>query len=399
MEKHKYRIGVAHPRLLHGGSEARAMWLLESLKNEYEVSLITAGHVDLNELNRFYGTALCPHEVHIRQVPIPGFLHHLSSAAALRGAFFQRYCRKIAAEFDVLVSAYNVVDFGVPAIQCIADFSWDEDIRQQFDPPPSGVRGVFHRISLLRTPYLWVVRVVSRPSHKGRFSGEDLIVSNSQWTAGIIREKYGINSDVIYPEVVAEFPVVPLEEKERGFVCIGRISSEKRIEVIIEILKKVRSLGHNIHLHVIGENDGTVYAESIQKICQHESDWVVMEGSMFGEEKTQILSAHIFGIHARLREAFGISVAEMVKAGCITFVPAGGGQVEVVDHDVLTYDSVEDAVARIDMILRQPKLQADLMMHLKRRGEKFSAPGSILQLRAAIEKFFIKKKTFRKSYD
>jgi glycosyltransferase involved in cell wall biosynthesis len=389
---YKIKVGIAHPQLLRGGSEARAMWLLQALKDDYEVSIITAGEVDLEGLNQYYGTSLRPEEFHIREVPLPVFLRQKSGADALRGAFFQRYCRGIAADFDVLVSAYNIVDFGVAAIQCIADFSWDEEVRKQFDPPPSGVRGLFHRISLLRKLYLGVARAVSRPSRKSIFSREDVIVANSQWSAGIIREKYGVNAEVIYPEVVANFPVVPVEEKERGFVCIGRISFEKRIEVIIQILKKVRSLGHDIHLHVIGGKDETAYGKFIQKICQDESDWVVMEGSMFGEKKIQILSRHLFGIHARLREAFGISVAEMVKAGCITFVPAGGGQVEVVDHEALTYNSVEDAVVKIDAVLCQPLIQGDIMSHLKRQGEKFMAPRSVRQLRAVIEKFLSGKK-------
>ncbi len=391
MSGSKIKVGIAHPRLLRGGSEARAMWLLQALKDDYEVSLITAGEVDLEGLNRFYSTSLHPHEVHIRRAPLPGFLRHVSAADALRGAFFQRYCRKIAEEFDVLVSAYNVCDFGVPAIQCIADFSWDEEVRKQFDPPPSGVRGLFHRIGPLRKLYLDVARAISRPSRKSIFSSEDVIVANSRWTAGIIREKYGMNSEVIYPEVVAEFPVVPAEEKERGFVCIGRISSEKRIEVIIEILKKVRSLGHDIHLHVIGGNDGTAYGEFIRRMCQRESDWIVWERSIFGERKEQLLAAHLFGIHGRSREAFGISVAEMVKAGCITFVPDGGGQVEIVSHEALTYNSVEDAVVKIDAVLRRPSLQIDLIKHLKERGENFSAPRSILHLRAVIEKFLNEK--------
>jgi glycosyltransferase involved in cell wall biosynthesis len=394
---HRIKVGITHPQLLRGGSEARAMWLLQALKDDYEVSLITTGEVDLEGLNRYYGTSLRPREFHIRQAPLPVFLRQISGADALRGAFHQRYCRKIAAEFDVLVSAYNIVDFGVPAIQCIADFSWDEEIRKQFAPPPSGVPGLFHRISPLRKLYLGVARAVSRTSRNSIFSEEDIIVANSQWTAGIIREKYGVNAEVIYPEVVAEFPLVPVEEKERGFVCIGRISSEKRIEVIIQTLKKVRSLGHDIHLHVIGGKDETAYGKFIQRMCQNESDWVVMEGSMFGDKKIQILSRHLFGIHACTLEAFGISVAEMVKAGCITFVPAGGGQVEVVDHEALTYNSVEDAAVKIDAVLRRPMVQADLMSHLKRQEEKFMAPRSMRQLRAVIEKF-LNEKTYRKEY-
>jgi hypothetical protein len=52
------KIGVAHPRLGRGGSEARAMWAMQALKDDYDVSLITAGEVNLKELNSFYGSSL-----------------------------------------------------------------------------------------------------------------------------------------------------------------------------------------------------------------------------------------------------------------------------------------------------------------------------------------------------
>ena len=52
------RIAIVHPCLGFGGSEARALWTLEALKDKYGVSLITDGDVDLPRLNEYYGTML-----------------------------------------------------------------------------------------------------------------------------------------------------------------------------------------------------------------------------------------------------------------------------------------------------------------------------------------------------
>ena len=125
-----------------------------------------------------------------------------------------------------------------------------------------------------------------------------------------------------------------------GFVCIGRISPEKRIEQIIQILKQVRVRGHKIHLNIIGGTEETPYGRSIEELSKTERDWITLEGKRFGSDKTKILSQHLFGIHACQGEAFGISVVEMVKAGCITFVPDEGGQTEIVNHSSLTYNSL-----------------------------------------------------------
>lgn len=57
MNNGKLKIGIGHPRLGRGGSEARAMWGIEALKDDYNVSHITTGGVDdLPVLNQFYVT-------------------------------------------------------------------------------------------------------------------------------------------------------------------------------------------------------------------------------------------------------------------------------------------------------------------------------------------------------
>lgn len=391
MNSQKIKIGIGHPWLGRGGSEARVMWGIEALKDDYDLSLITSGDVNLDQLNQFYGTSLEPDEFRIRQAPIPFFLKRMAGGDMLRGAFYQRYCRKIATEYDILISTYNLCDFGVPAIHCIADFSWNQEIRKNLDPPPQGARGLFHRNSLLRKTYLSLARVVSVRSGRNLFAGEDLILANSRWSARIISEKYGTDIDVLYPPVSDNFPKVLPQNREMGFVYIGRIFPEKRIEKIIDILKRVRKCGYNIHLHIIGEADETTYGRFLENICQTERDWVVMEGRLFGEEKVKLLCQHSFGINARRGEAFGISVAEMVKAGCITFVPNEGGQVEIVNHSSLAYSSIEDAVEKIDAVLRQPGLQVELRGHLARQGEKFTISGFMNGLRDTVEKFMARR--------
>ena len=385
--KHNVKIGIAHPRLGRGGSEARVMWGIEALKKDYEVSLITAGNVDLDKLNRFYGTSVRSNEVRIHQSSIFPFLQKLTWGDALRGTLYQQFCRKIANKFDVLISTYNLCDFGVPAIHCLADFSWDEQIRVNLDPTPTGLRSLFHRNSFPRKAYLSMVKILSRPSGQDLFAGEDLILANSQWASGIMKEKYGTDVEVLYPPVFAEFPKIPPEEKELGFVCIGRISPEKRIERILNILKGIRDRGHNIHLHMIGGIDGGPYGKNIRRLCYRHREWIIDEGSCFGEKKQRLLTGHKFGIHARQAEPFGISVAEMVKAGCIVFTPSEGGQAEIVNHHSLLYDSVEDAINKIDAVLQQPNLQSEMWEHLARQAKNFSTERFMSGFKEVVNQF------------
>ena len=383
----KTPIVIGHPLIRFAGSEARAAYCLQEFQEDYEPVLVTGGPVDIGKLNQVYVTSIDSGRVRQLYPWYHFLLERMKAGDALRGTLFGRFLRKVAGAYPLCVSVYNFMDFGKPAIQCIADFSWDEDIRKKLHPLPKGARRLFHQNKLLRKCYLSLAKSVVRPSGRNLFSGEDLILANSHWSAQVLKEKYGTDIGVLYPPVIGEFPNVPFDSKEMGFVCIGRISPEKRIERIIEILQRIRLRGHNIHLHVIGGTDETTYGKYVEDLCRAHRDWVSMEGSRFGEEKTKLLSQHRFGIHACRGEAFGISVAEMVKAGCIPFVPSEGGQAEIVNHELSMYDNVDDAVEKIDTVLQKPQLQAELRDHLEKQGMKFSTNAFMDGMRAAVNKF------------
>ncbi len=63
-------------------------------------------------------------------------------------------------------------------------------------------------------------------------------------------------------------------------------------------------------------------------------------------------------------------MGELVQAGCITFVPNGGGQMEIVNHPELIYGNDDDAVQKIVAVLENPPLQEALRSTLlkARRG-------------------------------
>ena len=101
-------------------------------------------------------------------------------------------------------------------------------------------------------------------------------------------------------------------------------------------------------------------------------EWVFCLGRIEGDRKKRLLSQNKFGINCCSIEAFGIAVAEMVKAGCIVFVPNGGGQKEIVNHHLLIYDNVDDAAEKIKRVLSSQQLQDDILKHLAKQKEKFS---------------------------
>jgi len=379
------KIALAHGGMGCGGSEVAVFWGVAALRGYHDLNLITGCPIELDRLNRHCGTDISPADFHPLVAPQwPRKL--IGHTDALRGAVFGRFLRSAASQFDVCLSGYNIMDFGKPAIQFIADFSFDDELRRSYDPAPPGLRGWGHRPGTFRRAYLGLARMIA--GHSGYDGRDDLIVANSNWTADVLRLRRGMRIDrVINPPVVADAPYVPWEQREGGFTILGRISHEKRIERVIDILARVRAKGHDVHLHVIGPIDNDAYGAMISRRIADNAAWCFAEGRKAGAEKMQVLASHRYAIHGRASEAFGIAVAEQVMAGCIPFVPDSGGPVEIVGHPDLCYRDVDDAVAKIDAVLRDKVQQAALCESLTRQGQLFSTDRFMRELRAVVEEF------------
>ena len=385
----KLKVALVHPRLGYGGSEAAVLWTLQALREDYALTLISSGQVDLHRLNQYYGTNLSDVDFLHRRVPIPAWLERSGKFAALQGRFQLRYVRKVASEFDVVIGLYGPMDCGRPCIQRIADLSFVDEWRFFQHPSVRDWNSWWYAAhSPVRKAYLGICDLVCS-SEPERWK-QNLTLSNSAWTQTLMRQKFGVESTVGYAPVVGGFPPVPFSERERGFVCIGRVSPEKRVDAMIEILSQVRARGHDTHLHILGGIDRSEYGTRVKNLAHRHRDWVFIEGWTLGERKRALLTGHRYGIHARENEPFGIAVAEMILAGCLVFVPDGGGQVEIVDHPELVFENDADAVNKIDAILASDAKQERVRARLLEGSQRFSPASFMGIIRSALAEFLDK---------
>lgn len=394
------RVAIAHSRLASGGSEVYVMWGIDALvKAGYDVTLLTFGDVELARLNEWCGTSLTEADFHVRRPRYLRALKPILRATALRENLFQRFCRSIASQFDVLISGYNPCDFGRPAVHLIQDFSWHDVLRGELDQLPAEGSRLVHRKGLLRTAYVSFAALLGDPSGRDLLDGHDLFVANSRWTSEISRERCGFSRQrVIYPPVVFRSEPLPPAGRDEGFVILGRVGPEKRIEQAIEIIERLRDMGHGVRLHIVGDIEvGTPYGSMIEKLVRSKAPWVVAEGRRVGADKERALMQHRYAIHARQGEAFGIAVAELVKAGCITFVPAIGGPAEIVGAPELCWSTTDDAVRAIDQVLRDPDRQTRLRRHLADRGTLFGIERFRGEFLGAVEQFMAPDRALRGS--
>jgi hypothetical protein len=108
--------------IARGGGEGVTAWILEALRQDYAVTLLTSEPVDFSRLDRYYGTSLAGSDLQVRTIapvvrrflsldPFPGDIQ--------KRACLMRVCKRIRNQYDLVVSTDNEGDFGPPAIQYI----------------------------------------------------------------------------------------------------------------------------------------------------------------------------------------------------------------------------------------------------------------------------------------
>lgn len=290
--------------------------------------------------------------------------------------------RRVARHSDLCVSFLNLGYFGKPALHFAADVYITDELgikRPQIElwvPPRQRfevrVRGKVRKtVNFIKTLF----RVISgyhKRLRRALIKNGDCIIANSRWIASFF-EKSDFPVALLYPPVIAEFPCVSLADRAADFVCIGRICNQKRIERMVDILAEVRKRsGRDFRFRIAGELKGDPYSEYIRELAGRHS-WITLEGSLFGSEKEKLLTSCRYAIHACEFEAFGISVAEYLKAGCIPFVPNEGGSAEIVGSPEFCYADVEDAIEKILCFLEKDESeQAEVQMRMLERGRLFA---------------------------
>lgn len=378
--KNKPRLLVVQPNLNPpGGAGLVATFALETLRDEYEIQVLTWEPAEWATIDRFYGTTLS--DTHI---VTHGFSRALRRIVAFdpdpdsfqRVGFLVRCAKRMCTAFDFTLSFCDEMDLGGRGLQYI-HYPWLENLYHELNAPQS----LFHTLRLRYRP-LQLISDFSFARMK-----QNVTLVNSDWIGARVQKLYGISTTTVYPPVATNALHAAWDTRENGFLCIGRISPEKRLEVVIEILARVRARGYAIHLHLVGTRarNAPSYYYEIRNLVQAHAEWIQLHENISRTELNQMLAAHRYGIHGHAQEHFGLAVAEMVCGGCIVFVPNDGGQVEIVGGEPrLLYASPEEAVEKIARVLQDENAQTELRAALAARAAQFSVERFMQKVRAVV---------------
>lgn len=367
-----------------GGGNAVAAWIVQALRECCEVSVLSWKPPRLDEINFFFGTSLEARD----------FTSHLAPArmrrifdavpaplALLRRAILRRELDRLRSicDFDVLLGADNEIDFGCRGIQYL-------NYPNQRLPRPSVDYRWYHRIPGLVSTYRALSQRLAAASLQGMRANLTLV--NSAYIAKMVSEVHGIETRIVFPPVPGRFPQVDWDQREDGFLCVGRFASEKRLETVIEIVAALRARGHKIVLHLIGDDPPSRYGKRILALARENESWIQQHLSISRERLIGLMTQNRYGIHGMLGEHFGIAVAELQRAGCIVFAPNSGGPAEIVAGDSrVLYESAQDAVSKIEAVLENPELRNDLRAGVSRRRDRYSAERFASEIRQIVLDF------------
>ena len=268
-----------------GGGNGLAAWMLEALRRDYRLTLFTWQPLNVDSINRYWGTSLAPDDVEV--MTVPPFVRTLVDAlplplSLLKSSLLMRFARPLMPRHGLLVTANNESDFWRPGIQYVHYPTYDR-------PRPRVDIRWYHHPRFVLLGYYWLCdRIFGVTTERVL---ESITLVNSDWTGASFRRRYSGVPRTLYPPVTGRFPDVPWEHRRNSFVCLGRIAPEKDLDSVIDIVSTVRGVHPDAHLHVIGSpGDPRYYRRILRRIAQH-SDWITLHIDVAHDEVRRLIAS------------------------------------------------------------------------------------------------------------
>ena len=353
-----------------GGGDYLPLVFAAELTKYSEVTLAVDLKSGYGKSAAFFGMDPAPAGLRVEQLMPEGYT--LAGHTFFSSWHRSRRLKSLARQADVCISACNIIDFGKPGHHFINIIAFGSDgfadyVNRRRIPVLKRLRRAFAETVLRKLAGMRSKRAIIRDPREH-------IYPNSEYVNRLLREFYcPFNGTLFYPPTT--FTPADTAAPARDplqVVYIGRFNPKKRIPDIAGIVERARAAsGQDLTLHLAGPQDPGEYGVFIRKLAG-EKPWIKLVGPVYGEAKEAFLRSGTYAIHAERDEAFGISVTEYLKAGCIPIVPDEGGTTEIVDFPALTYRTDDEAAEILTRLLREDAFHGKAAAHCVVRAKAFS---------------------------
>lgn len=272
---------------------------------------------------------------------------------------------------------------------------------------------VFHQANVsLRG--LWPLLLVRRPwvvSHhswycrtEGHIAWQDRLKRYLlRFAAASIAVSQAVADDIATPSVVIPNPYrddlfrrLPGVERTGGLVFVGRLVSDKGVDVLLDalaLLAAPEAGSLRPRLTVVGDGPERPRLEE-QAGRLGIAGQVDFLGTRTDTELVEILNRHrVLVVPSRYREPFGIVALEGIACGCVVVGSAGGGLKDAIGPCGETFENGDAAdLARVlGRLLRHPETHAEYLRHSERHLALHKADRAVAAYLAETEKARLKK--------
>jgi glycosyltransferase involved in cell wall biosynthesis len=154
------------------------------------------------------------------------------------------------------------------------------------------------------------------------------------------------------------FRVLPGTRRDRELLFVGRLVSDKGVDVLLDALALLRREGFTPALTVAGVGPERQPLEARAERLGV-ADQVSFVGARTGEDLVELMNRHrVLVVPSRYREPFGLVALEGIACGCLVVGSEGGGLPEAIGGCGLTFPN-GDAAALADALRRALAAEAE----------------------------------------
>jgi glycosyltransferase involved in cell wall biosynthesis len=366
------RIVVVHPKMtvMGGGERVAIHSIKEALREGHEVYLASE-KFDVETFEDFFGIQGLFENVHL--LSYPPFRPAVKRAVLYQRLIYNQQClRKIVSKergFDLILNTAEVANQPALRLPSLQYCYFPEYFSHQETDAPSKLWKL----------YYWPARVF----YHSRVSLIDSLLAVSDFTREFVKEKWGRDSTTLYPPCPIDlYSDLHNHPKENLVITVGRIAPEKRMDLFLEIARRLPEVKFAIIGSVALERKS--HYENLRKTAPTNVSFVI---SPLRKAKEILGRAKVY-VHCAQNEHFGITIVEAMAAGCVPVVHNSGGPREIVSADIgYRWNMIPEAVTLISRLVENDGLTRKFSKAAASRAERFGPAPFESGLRRVLEEY------------
>jgi glycosyltransferase involved in cell wall biosynthesis len=169
--------------------------------------------------------------------------------------------------------------------------------------------------------------------------------------------------------------LIPNISRERNLVFVGRLVSDKGVDLLLQAMKLLQNDGVAPDLTIVGTGSEKKNLESLAIELSLDRQ-VIFAGQKSGGALAELLNRHrILVVPSRWAEPFGVVALEGIACGCVVLGSENGGLKEAIGPCGVAFQngSVRALADQLKRLLKDLALQAKLRGHAAEHLAKFQS--------------------------